>query len=59
MPQVQSKGEASSFDQRNAEAQDPSRSQDRALQAKERSASREEALAKDAEAASGPRTRRL
>ncbi|WP_152362960.1 M23 family metallopeptidase [Microlunatus speluncae] len=51
MPQVQSKGEASSFDRRNSEAQDPSRSQDRALQAKERSASREESLARDAEAA--------
>lgn len=44
-------GEQSSFDRRNSEAQDPSRSQDRALQAKELSANREEALAREAEAA--------
>jgi murein DD-endopeptidase MepM/ murein hydrolase activator NlpD len=50
-PAPQGQGEQSSFDRRDSEAQDPSRSQDRALQAKELSANREEALARDAEAA--------
>lgn len=47
----QAEGKSGSFDRRDQAAEDPSRSQDRALQAKERRAQREQALARDAQAA--------